>query len=198
MNYELIMQSIVDDEIINYGIINGNETIFFIKTGQDGDIYGYENKYLLIANNINKKKGYTVICSSNPFRKTNPLDDAMNKIENYAKENNFNNYIVYYMGVSNGARLGMTYGYKYPQIKKMLLINSPIQFNWPQAKEGIKQISEEQTMNIVFGELDQSYKYIELLKPLLKDNIKLDILKDVDHQFTNKLNEFIELPDKYL
>ena len=38
---------------IDYGIIEGNNNILFIKVGQNGSIYGYDNKYLKIANNIN-------------------------------------------------------------------------------------------------------------------------------------------------
>ena len=74
-DYDKIIHSQFEDiAIIDYGIIKGNGTIVFIKAGQDGSMYGYQNKYLKIADNINKKFGYTVICSSNPFDGTNPLD----------------------------------------------------------------------------------------------------------------------------
>lgn len=196
MDYDKKLKSIIDEEIVEYGIVNGNNTILLIKTGQNGSIYGYENKYLNIAVNMNKKYGYTVICSSNPFKKTNPLDDAIDIVEEYCT-NNFDDYEIYYMGFSNGARLGMTYGYKYPKITKFLLINSPIMYNWPESKFGINNLLDTQIFNIVYGEYDQSYRYVDLLKPLLKSNVKLDILKDTDHEFRGKLNEFIKLPEDY-
>ena len=38
-----------DNIIINYGIVNGNNTIVFIKAGQDGSLYGYQDKYIKMA-----------------------------------------------------------------------------------------------------------------------------------------------------
>ena len=59
---------------IEYGVVIGNNNVLFIKAGQNGSKYGYNNKYLQIASRINKKYGYSVVCSSNPFDGTNPLD----------------------------------------------------------------------------------------------------------------------------
>ena len=77
---------IIKDGLIEYGIINGNNTIVLIKSGANGSLYGYNNKYLTIASRINKEYGYTVICSSNPFDGNNPLDNAMEVIDNYVKD----------------------------------------------------------------------------------------------------------------
>ena len=126
-DYDKIVHSQLEDiAIIDYGIIKGNEIIVFIKAGQDGTIYGYQNKYLKIANSINKKYGYTVICSSNPFDGTNPLDNAMKVIKDYCNEQQIEKYKIYYMGHSNGALIGAWFGIKYPEIKRMLLVNGPI------------------------------------------------------------------------
>ena len=95
---EIINSKFNEKIVIDYGIMEGNNKIIFIKSGQDGTIYGYQNKYLNIAYTINKKYGYTVICSSNPFDGTNPLDNAMNVIEKYCSKNNYKNYEIYYMG----------------------------------------------------------------------------------------------------
>lgn len=183
--------------IIDYGIIEGNNIVVFIKVGQDGTIYGYENKYLEIAYNLNKKFGYTVICSSNPFDGDNPLDVDFKVIEDYLKKRNIINYDIYYMGHSNGARIGITWGYKYPKIKKMLLINAPLFINWYKLKEGLSKINNKEVY-LIYGELDQSYKYTELIKPLLNNNIKLEVISGADHHFTGKLDEFMNLPEHYL
>ena len=61
--------------------IKGNEIIVLIKSGQNGSMYGYQNKYLNIAKTSNEKYNYTVICSSNPFDGNNSLDDAIKVIE---------------------------------------------------------------------------------------------------------------------
>ena len=109
-------------------IIEGNNIIVFIKAGQDGSLYGYQNKYIKMARRLNKKYGCSVICSSNPFDGNNPLDNAMEIIEDYAKI--FDNYKIYYLGYSNGALIGAWFGVKYPKIKRMALVNGPLMYNF--------------------------------------------------------------------
>ncbi|MBP3462965.1 MAG: hypothetical protein J6K45_00540 [Clostridia bacterium] len=197
MNYdEILKKEFRDIAIIEYGIIKGNSTIVFIKAGQDGSIYGYENKYLTIAKKLNEKYGYTVISSSNPFDGNNPLDHDMNVVKEYCVNNNIEDYKVYYMGQSNGARIGISWGYQHPEIKKLLLINSPIFINWHILKNGIIE-SNNQEMILVYGDKDNSYRYVELIKPLLTENKKLVIVNGADHNFVNMLDEFIDLPIKY-
>ena len=196
-DFEIIFSKIIDGEEVNYGIIEGNNTILLIKAGQDGSMYGYENKYLTIARNINKEFGYTVICSSNPLRKTNPLEQAMEIIEDYCEQKGFDDYQVYYMGLSNGGYVGAAYAHLHPKIKRMLIVNMPIFINWHKIKDGMKQFNGEQA-TFIYGTLDPSYKYVEMLTLLNKDNIKLEIIKDADHNFAGKLDEFIALPNKYL
>ena len=87
MKYDKVFtKEFKDIATIEYGAIKGNNTVVFIKVGQDGSINGYEDKYLKIATNLNKKYGYTVIVASNPFDGTNPLDHDMNVVKNYCKE----------------------------------------------------------------------------------------------------------------
>lgn len=197
MDYDIKLSKPFNDiAVIDYGIVKGNNKIVFTKAGQNGSMYGYENKYLRIARTLNSKYGYTVICSSNPFDGNNPLDTDFSVVEEYCKENGFDDYEIYYFGHSNGARIGITWGYQYPRIKKMILVNSPIFINHHKLKEGLQNITNQEVY-LVYGEYDQSIKYTELIKPLLNDNIKLEIVKGADHDFTNMLDEFMELPDKY-
>ncbi len=197
-DYDKIIHSQFEDiAIIDYGIMKGNETIVFIKAGQDGSMYGYQNKYLKMANIIHKKYGYTVICSSNPFDGTNPLNNAMEIIENYCKEQNFQDYKIFYMGHSNGALIGAWYGIHYPKIKRMLLVNGPLMYNWHKTKEGIKNFSGEK-MVFVYGSLDQSFYYTELIKPLENEKIKLEIIEGQDHHFSKDTFDFKKLPESFL
>lgn len=181
---------------IEYGFVNGNNTIVFIKVGQDGSIYGYENKYLKMAHILNKNKGYSVIVSPNPFDGQNPLDDAMEVIEKYLKDNNLKDYKIYYFGHSNGARIGITWGYMYPKIKRMICVNSPIFINWHKLKTGL-QSSNNQDIYLIYGQYDQSARYTELLNPLLSDRISLKVIDGADHNFTNMIDDFIQLPMIY-
>lgn len=44
-----------DIAIIDYGIVEGNNIIVFIKAGQNGSLYGYQNKYIKMAKRLNQK-----------------------------------------------------------------------------------------------------------------------------------------------
>lgn len=191
-------------EVIEYGIISGNNTIIFAKSGQDGSIYGYKNKYLNLAINLNKKYGVSVICSSNPFIKLsnssmglNPLDHDIKIIDEYAKESEFVDYQIYYMGVSNGALIGCVYGINYPRIKKLLLINPPLVNTIGKVMIGIQKFNGEK-MTFVFGTLDESYPFVNIIKCFQSNKIKFEIFKGQDHYFSKNNFCLEELPEKFL
>lgn len=197
MNFDVELHRQFNDKIIDYGIIKGNNNILFIKAGQDGSMRGYEDKYLKIAKSINQKYGSTVICSSNPFDGDNPLDDAMDVIEDYIKDSNFNDYEIYYMGYSNGGLVGACFGEKYPKIKKMLLINTPLMHHFDGLKKGLNNYKGKQAVAI-YGSLDKSIPYIDLLKQINNENFKYFIIEGQDHLFSKDTYDFKKLPFKYL
>lgn len=182
---------------IDYGIIDGNSTIVFIKAGLNGSMLGYQNKYLTIANNINQTFGYTVIVASNPSTPYNAVEDAMELIKEYASEHKFKDVQIYHMGFSNGAYMGASYGYLYPEIKRMLLINPPLMWNYHQIKEGCNKFKGEK-MVFVIGEHDQSKPFLSILDLIDNPSKEVIIYPKATHQFVGMLKEFIELPIKYL
>ena len=184
-----------DIAIIDYGIVEGNNIIVFIKTGQNGSLYGYQNKYIKMAKRLNQKYGCSVICSSNPFDGNNPLDNAMVIIEDYAKR--FDDYKIYYLGYSNGALIGAWFGVKYPKIKRMALVNGPLMYNLHKTKEGALSFKGE-SINFIYGEHDQSIGYIELLKSIENDKIKVFIVEGQNHHFSKSEEDFQQIPEKYL
>lgn len=184
-----------DIAIIDYGIVEGNNIIVFIKAGQNGSLYGYQNKYIKMAKRLNQKYGCSVICSSNPFDGNNPLDNAMTIIEDYAKR--FDDYKIYYLGYSNGALIGAWFGIKYPKIKRMALVNGPLMYNLYKTKEGALSFKGE-SINFIYGEYDQSIGYVELLKSIENDKIKVFIEEDQDHHFSKSEEDFQKIPEKYL
>ncbi len=184
-----------DIAIIDYGIVEGNNIIVFIKAGQNGSLYGYQNKYIKMAKRLNQKYGCSVICSSNPFDGNNPLDNAMVIIEDYAKR--FDDYKIYYLGYSNGALIGTWFGVKYPKIKRMALVNGPLMYNLHKTKEGALSFKGE-SINFIYGEHDQSIGYIELLKSIENDKIKVFIEEGQDHHFSKSEEDFQQIPEKYL
>lgn len=195
LKFDKEIHSNFNDEIIDYGIVEGNNIIVFIKAGQDGSLYGYQNKYIKMARRLNKKYGCSVICSSNPFDGNNPLDNAMEITEDYAKI--FGNYKIYYLGYSNGALIGAWFGVKYPKIKRMALVNGPLMYNFHKTKEGALSFNGDM-ISFIYGEYDQSIGYIDLLKNMENDKIKVFVEKGQDHHFSKSEESFQEIPEKYL
>lgn len=195
LKFDKEIHSNFNDEIIDYGIVEGNNIIVFIKAGQDGSLYGYQNKYIKMARRLNKKYGCSVICSSNPFDGNNPLDNAMEIIEDYAKI--FDNYKIYYLGYSNGALIGAWFGVKYPKIKRMALVNGPLMYNFHKTKEGALSFNGDM-ISFIYGEYDQSIGYIDLLKNMENNKIKVFVEKGQDHHFSKSEENFQEIPEKYL
>ena len=184
-----------DIAIIDYGIVEGNNIVVFIKAGQNGSLYGYQNKYIKMARRLKEKYGCSVICSSNPFDGNNPLDNAMEVIEYYAKR--FDDFKIYYLGYSNGALIGAWFGVKYPKIKRMALVNGPLMYNLYKTKEGALSFKGE-SINFIYGEYDQSIGYVELLKSIENDKIKVFIEEGQDHHFSKSEEDFQKIPEKYL
>ena len=190
-----IKSNFKDIAVIEYGIVDGNNTIVFIKAGQNGSLYGYNNKYIKMARRLNEKYGCSVICSSNPFDGNNPLDNAFEVIDDYASK--FNDYRVYYLGFSNGALIGVLFGVNYPKIKRMALVNGPLMFNYNKIKEGALSFKED-SITFIYGSNDPSYGYIDLLKNIDNDKIKVDVVEGEDHYFSVSEDDFYMLPEKYL
>ena len=196
LKFDKIVKSNLEDiAVIEYGIIEGNNTIVFIKSGQNGSIYGYNNKYIKMAKRLNKKYKCTVICSSNPFDGNNPLDNAFTVIEKYTSK--FEDYKVYYLGFSNGALIGAYFGINYPKIKRMALVNGPLMYNLHKTKEAALSFKGE-SINFIYGEYDQSIGYAELLKSIENDKIKVFIESGQDHHFSKSEEDFQKIPEKYL
>ena len=184
---------IISEKNIEYGIIKGNKTVFYIKAGLDGGIYGYNNKYLNIAIRANKEYGYTVIVASNPNNTKEKIELDMMFITKYLKDVP----IIYAFGYSNGGFMLSCDAYKYENIKRVLICNSPLMFNFHKVKDGVKSFNQE-SMTFVFGSEDQSYGYVPLLENIENNKIKIIKLDGINHLFKDHLNEFIELPFKYL
>lgn len=99
------------------------------------------------------------------------------------------------MGVSAGATMALWYAVKYPQIRRVLCVNPVLNINLHRTSNGVRNFSGEK-LAVVFGEKDPSAKWAKLL-PVLP-NLQIHIIPDADHVFCGKLDEFIDLPKKYL
>ena len=196
LKFDKIVKSNLEDiTVIEYGIIEGNNTIVFIKSGQNGSIYGYNNKYIKMAKRLNKKYKCTVICSSNPFDGNNPLDNAFTVIEKYTSK--FEDYKVYYLGFSNGALIGAYFGINYPKIKRMLLVNMPLIYDINLIKKNLNNFNNEK-VTIVYGSLDYSINLLENIKNIKSNRLDIKVILNEDHYFSKDEEDFYSLPEKYL
>ena len=196
LKFDKIVKSNLEDiTTIEYGIIEGNNTIVFIKSGQNGSIYGYNNKYIKMAKRLNKKYKCTVICSSNPFDGNNPLDNAFTVIEKYTSK--FEDYKVYYLGFSNGALIGAYFGINYPKIKRMLLVNMPLIYDINLIKNNLNNFNNEK-VTIVYGSPDYSINLLENIKNIKSNRLDIKVILNEDHYFSKDEEDFYSLPEKYL
>lgn len=181
---------------IEYGIINGSNTIVFVKVGLSGTIFGYKNKYLKIAQDLNKKHNATVIVSSNPIELGYETDfsQEMQFVKNYVDFRGFADFQIYFMGHSNGATLGILNAYKFPQIKKLLCINGPLNLMPSILTPGFEQFNGEK-MNLVYGSKDSCFGMAELYrKEFESERIEFSCIKGGEHNFSGCIELFSALP----
>lgn len=193
-DFDYIENIAYNDNKIDYGIIKGNEKIVFIKVGKKGSIYGYNNKYLTLARDINYKYGYTVICASN--NEKSKLINEIDMVKKYCL-GKFDNYNIYYIGVSDGASLGMYYGCEYEVIKKMLLINGPLMMNFDKIINGLLNYKGVK-IYLIYGSLDPSIKYVKLLKQIESDKINVITISNEEHNFNFNNEIFIQILTDFL
>lgn len=190
-----MFENIFQSNEIEYGIINGNNILVYIKSGRGGDIYGYRNKYLIMAEQINRNYGYSVFVASNPVE-INHEDNIPLDMETIREKMPRTEEILAF-GHSNGGQLLLTYAYKYPMIKRVLAVNAPLMINLHKTKRGIEMFNGKK-MVAVYGDKDPSYDFIKLLESCESEKFGYAIIKNADHYFINMFEDFINLPMEYL
>ena len=169
-----------------------------IKGGQGGSAYGYQNKYLNLANEIRNKYGITVVsCATsdepNPDNRTNQITENIALLNETCKSHPK----ILFMGMSKGASLGCIEGSKIPQISRLLLINPPLMINLPRISHAAKNFNGVM-MTFVFGSEDPSVKESELLKLHERDNMKVITVPGQDHYFSRDGFNLMTLVEEYL
>ena len=178
----------------DYNVVYGSNNVVLIKVGLNGDIRGYNDKYVHMTNLIHEKTNNTVIVASNPDIGGNKLQTDIETTRRLVPGCER----IIYVGVSNGAVMGMQYAYLYPEIKEMILINGPLIMDWHKIKQGLYEFCGER-ITYIYGNKDKSYKYTELLEHIeMKTRSELCIVDGADHNFTGMEEEFINIPNRYI
>lgn len=168
------------------------ESALLVLTGLGGSLSGYGEKYIKIAQRASREYGFTTSVAAVTedvwADKERAFDEIFVRACSTASK-------VYIMGVSAGASLALWYAYKYQNVAKVLCVNPVLNVNLPLTVKGMKEFEGEK-LYIVSGDCDPSFVWVKMIKSAQKTEVR--ILENVDHFFTGKLNEFINLPFELL
>lgn len=163
-----------------------------ILTGLGGAADGFGKKYCRIAEYVGKNYDFSVCVVPTPEdvweRKDKFFDESVVPVIKDKKK-------VYLFGVSAGGNLALWYAAKYLNVKRVLCVNPVLNFNLHWTIAGIRNFQGEK-LTVVFGENDPLAKWAKFLPK--KNGTEIKILAGIDHVFSEKLEEFIDLPKKFL
>lgn len=191
-----------DDWDISTAFTRGRNALVVIKTGSGGTVEGYKGKYKALAEKIHTDTGFAVLVADNPAQaeKEANFDVTMTATEfsmDVTDTDDGSELPVYYIGFSSAAAMGAMYGYKYPYISRMLLINPPLMINWHKIKTGLEKYSGEKA-EVLIGSLDPSYKYLGLLEFLVSNNLTVLEGQGMDHHLSGNEDELYAIISIFL
>ena len=183
--------NVFTSEDMSIGYIPGSSSVLFIKTGQGGSIYGYENRYLDLAMKVNERYGWSAFVSAT-------IEDSM---EAYERDMQLmeqclgtTEYEIFYLGVSKGGLIGIWYGADNPKIKRMISINAPLMINYHgKTLPRVKKLGRDK-LTMIYGSLDPSYKYV----PFVEKWTNVEIVKGADHNLSHSPMTFINMFENFL
>ena len=182
---------LIAEGVNSIGYISGSNKVLFIKTGQGGSIYGYENKYLDLATQVNEKYGYSVFVSATIIDTKDSFQKDIQIVEECLETIDFE---IYYLGVSKGGLIGIWHGCDEPRIIKMLSINAPLMINFHgKTLPGIKKLGRGK-LTMLYGSLDPSYKYV----PFVDKHANVQIIEGADHNLIGSNITLLEIIEKIL
>ena len=162
----------------------------FIKTGQGGSVYGDKNKYLDLAVEINRERGFTVFVSSTFEDSKESYERDMAVLDSIFVNKS---YQIYYLGVSKGGLVGIWYGAENAKLVKILAINAPLMTNfYNKTRPAIERLGDRLAM--VYGTEDPSFKYL----PFVPKSTEVKILDGADHNLVGSTTGIFEITESFL
>lgn len=167
-------EKIIEADNLHIGYILGSNRVLFIKTGQGDSIYGYNNRYLDLALEVNEKYGFSVFVSATIIDTKESYERDIQVVEESLRTSDFE---ICYIGVSKGGLIGIWQGCDEPRIIKMLSINAPLMINYHgKTLPGVKKLGRER-LTMLYGSLDPSYTYV----PFVEKYANVQIIEGADH-----------------
>jgi hypothetical protein len=171
-----------------------NKTVFMTIPGVDGSIDGYENKYKRITENMQNESGFAIARMANPYISSLYWDSNIREMLEYLLSNKkeitgSDDIEIHIMSHSAGAAVIAQIAWEYPEITRLLLVNTAFGLRPERILKGIESFSGQ--INFVFGSKDPSVGWTENLKE--KYNVR--VIDGADHNFSDEyLETFIGLP----
>ena len=184
-------ERIISDTQVSIGYIHGSSKVLLIKTGQGGSVYGYENKYLDLALEVNEKFGFSVFVSATIVDTKDSFARDIHVVEEVLGTTEFE---IYYLGVSKGGLIGIWHGSDEPKINRMVSVNAPLMINFHgKTLPGIKKLGRKK-LTMIYGTLDPSYKYL----PFIGKWTNVEIVENADHNLIGAKIDFITMVKQLL
>ena len=172
--------------------------------GIDGSVDGFEDKYIKIADNAQKKYGVAVVRMSNPFISSLFWESNVRRVLELIQNNLISisgreDVELRIMAHSAGASVIAMIAWEYPFISRLLLVNAAVRL-WPdKIKYGLSELGGDKT-TILVGSRDPSLIDINKLSEQKElSGIKIVIVKGADHDFSSETFPiFLGAADEYL
>ena len=178
-----------------------SKTILLIIPGVDGSLDGFENKYLRIADKMQKDNNIAVVRMSNPFISSYHWESNIQHILEFIQNNatsisGRNDIELRIMAHSAGASVIAQIAWEYPLISRLLLINPAMKLGTDKIEAGFNKFNGEK-ITIITGDKDPS---IDIVKQQpVSEKLSVVIVNDADHNFSGEqFQTFLDAPQKYL
>ena len=177
----------------SYGILQGDDTVVFIKKGLGGGFTGLDDKYLHLSCRLHRIYGCSVIVASNPDDGREHTERDRQAIEQYVCENRISTPRLLLFGNSNGCIKGLALAQAGVLFERMVLVNMPLMINFHKTKQHLATLTQTEIV-AVYGQRDPSFSYIPFLEGKAQ-HLRVLQIPDADHIFSGMTQVFLELGD---
>lgn len=176
-----------------YGILQGDDTVVFVKKGLGGGLTESDDKYLHLSCRMHQTYGCSVIVASNPDDGKDHGARDKQAIEQYLQMRGISTPRLLLFGNSNGCIKGLALAQAGVLFERMVLVNMPLMINFHKTKQHLATLTQTEIV-AVYGQRDPSFSYIPFLEGKAP-HLRVLQISDADHNFSGMTQAFLELGD---
>ena len=187
---------VMTEGTVQMGALMGSEVLLFIKTGQGSGIYGYEKRYLRMAERVRAKYGLSVVVSATESDRREVYEREREWVRERFSDPEGS---IYCFGVSKGGLIACWYWTEEPRVRRILTVNAPLMINYhnrtlPAIRRFTDDFTARDRLTMVYGTLDPSYPYV----PFVRNRARVEILEGADHNLTDYPVKHLDLVERWL